>query len=100
MNMFPGMGGPPPGMMPPGGAPQGAPSGPPGGGGPPIDPVEHIRTAIEHVQAAVIGEPDDPDSQALARVLAALYQILAGRQKEQEAAMGTSPAIKAMSRGR
>ena len=89
------MDGPPPGM----GAP--TPGGlPPQGGQPPeVDPVEHLRMAIEHAQAALVSEPDDQDSQLLSKLIAGLYQILAARQKEQETALGMTPAMKLLTRG-
>ena len=91
----PGMGGPPPGM----GAP--TPGGlPPQGAQPPeVDPLEHLRMAIEHAQAALVSEPDDADSQLLSKLIAGLYQILAARQKEQEAALGMAPGMKFLTRG-
>ena len=86
------------GMAPPGmdqmmaqGPPQG-PQGPPE-----EDPLEHLRQAIEHAQAALQSEPDDADSQALAKVIQGLYAILANRQKEQEQLMGGGN-LKALSR--
>lgn len=63
-----------------------------------VDPLEHLRASIEHAQAALVSEPDDQDSQLLSKLISGLYQILANRQKEQQAAMGTTPAMKAMSR--
>ena len=73
------------GMPPPGMGPQGPP--------PPeqeedVDPLEHLRLAIEHAQAALVAEPDDADSQQLSKVISGLYQILAQRQKEQDQLMG------------
>lgn len=50
--------------------------------------VDHLRAAIEHAQAALVGEPDDADSQALAKAVQGLYQILASRQKEQDSLVG------------
>jgi len=61
--------------------------------------VEHLRIAIEHAQMALQAEPDDIDSQQLARVIQGLYQILASRQKESESAMGMTPAMKLLARG-
>lgn len=84
-----------------GGAPAGpapaAPQGPGGGGGGAV--LDHLRQAIEHAQAALQAEPDDVDSQQLAKIVQGLYAVLAGRQKEQESAMGMTPALKLLSRG-
>lgn len=83
-------------MQPPMAGPPGM-AGPPQGGQPP-DTVELLRAALSYAQAALEAEPDDVDSQQLARVIQGLYQILASRQKEQEAALGVSPAIKSLAR--
>ncbi|MBI3936398.1 MAG: hypothetical protein HY323_05430 [Betaproteobacteria bacterium] len=56
-----------------------------------LSPVEHLRAAIEHAQAALISEPDDQDSQMLAKIVQGLYQILAGRQAADDRAGGGSP---------
>ena len=77
--MSPGMEGASPGM---GGSMMGAPQ------EPDLDPLEHLRMALTHAQAALVAEPDDVDSQALAKVVQGLYAILASRQKEQEGLMG------------
>jgi hypothetical protein len=94
--------GPPPGLpMGPGGPPGGLPpealmallgGGPDAGGPPPegadegtgMSPAEHLRAAIAHAQAALVGEQSDPDSQKLADVVKGLYSILADRQKQQQ----------------
>lgn len=93
----PPMGGPPPDMgggMPPellaqlmGGAGAGGQV-PPPEPEPEADPIEHLRQAIKHAEAALVAEPDDADSQALAKVVQGLYAILAQRQKEHDALMG------------
>ena len=90
MGGAPPMGGPPPGF---GGMPMG--EGPP----PPQQEsaVDHLRQAIEHAQAALTSEPDDADSQALAKVIQGLYAILAQRQKEQEGLLGGGN-VRALSR--
>jgi len=59
--------------------------------------IDHLRQAIEHAQAALQLEPDDADSQMLAKVVQGLYQILAQRQKEHEQLLGGSN-IRALSR--
>ena len=72
------------GQMPPGGMEsQGDP-----GQGQGSAAVEHLRQAIEHAQAALQAEPDDADSQMLAKVIQGLYGILSNRQKEQEQLLG------------
>ena len=83
------------GMAPPGGMEAMMGQGPPQG--PSEDPLEHLRQAIEHAQAALQAEPDDADSQALAKVIQGLYAILANRQKEQQQLMGGGN-LKALSR--
>lgn len=83
--------GPPPELLAQlmGGAGAGAPMGPPEPEPEPeMGPLDHLRQAIEHAQAALVDEPDDADSQALSKVIAGLYQILAQRQKEQDSLMG------------
>ena len=74
------------GMPPPSMGPQGPP--PPPEEEEDVDPLEHLRLAIEHAQAALVAEPDDADSQQLSKVISGLYQILAQRQKEQDQLMG------------
>ena len=98
------MGGPPPmGGAPPMGGPPPGFGGMPMGEGPPPPPsqqesaVDHLRQAIEHAQAALTSEPDDADSQALAKVIQGLYAILAQRQKEQEGLLGGGN-VRALSR--
>jgi hypothetical protein len=88
--------GPPPGPVGPP-PPVGPPQGGPGAGGSAV--IDHLRQAIDHAQAALNAEPDDVDSQNLAKIVQGLYAILAGRQKEQESAMGMTPALKLLSRG-
>lgn len=117
------MGGPPPGPppappgLPPelmmalmgGGAPPGlaGPGGPPPGLGPPPGPDsdagamsagDHLREALKHIDAYRSQETDDEDLAAAAKMIAALQGLFAKQQKEKEAAMGTSPAIKGMRR--
>ncbi len=85
---------PPPELMAMLGGGGGAPSGPPPEQdlgpepAPQASAVDHLRQAIEHAQAALQLEPDDADSQNLAKVVQGLYAILAGRQKEHESLMG------------
>lgn len=63
-----------------------------------LDPIEHLRSAIEHAQAALVAEPDDADSQALSKVVAGLYQILAARQKDSDATMGNPTLLRTLRR--
>jgi hypothetical protein len=63
----------------------------------PVDPTEHLRIAIEHLQQAQVAEPSDADSQALATCASKLYQILASRQKELDTALG-NPTLMSLSR--
>ena len=71
-----------------GGGGAGLPGGAPPEQPPEMDPIEHLRQAIQHAQAALVAEPDDMDSQSLAKVVQGLYAILANRQKEQEQLLG------------
>ena len=71
-----------------GGGGAGLPGGAPPEQPPEMDPIEHLRQAIQHAQAALVAEPDDMDSQSLAKVVQGLYSILANRQKEQEQLLG------------
>lgn len=68
------------------------------GGGTGMSPEDHLRVAIEHLQAAQVGEPDDADSQSLAGCAAKLYQILAARQKEQDGMLGNPGVARALRR--
>jgi hypothetical protein len=94
------------GGMPPGMPPEGMGGGMMGGPPPPepppeqapASPVEHLRQAIEHAQAALTMEPDDADSQALAKVVQGLYAILAQRQKEEQQVLGNPATQRVVSR--
>lgn len=55
-----------------------------------------MKLAMEAVLKAGQAEPDEEDKAALAKVFAALQQILAKDQKENDAALGTTPAHKAL----
>lgn len=59
--------------------------------------IEHLKEAIKQAQAALVSEPNDADSQALADIVKQLYAIIAKRQKETQAAMG-GPAMPALQR--
>lgn len=87
------------GGAPMGAAPMGAP--PQQGGMPATDdlsPEDNVRAAIAHAQKALEGDDDDLESADIVKALSALYKVMGGRQKEQEAAMGTSPAVKGLAR--
>ena len=96
MSQMPMMGGPPPGLAgpPPGLAP---PQGPPGGGRE-EEALTHLKAAMEHLQLYARSEPDEEDKAAALKFLAGLQQLLAKDQKENEAAMGTTPAQKVLMR--
>ena len=91
--MFPPGMGQGPQMMPPGmgGAP-------PEQGPPRADPKQMLRKVVDDITLLLAAEPDDQDSQLIAKGLALFQTILANRQKEQQAALGASPALRAMSR--
>lgn len=77
---------------------------PQSGGYPPEDqggetPEDLVRAAIEYAQMALQQLPDDLESADLTKAIGFLYKVMGNRQKEQEAAMGTTPAMKFMSRG-
>jgi hypothetical protein len=65
---------------------------------PELSPLDHLRQAIEHAQAALTMEPDDADSQSLAKVVQGLYGILAQRQKEEQKMMGDPAMQRVLSR--
>lgn len=68
------------------------------GGGTGMSPEEHLRAAIEHLQAAQVTEPDDQDSQTIAKCAASLYAIVSGRQKEQDQMLGNPGLQRALRR--
>lgn len=68
------------------------------GAGSGMSAADHLRVAIEHLQAAQVSEPDDADSQALAACAAKLYQILAARQKERDGMLGNPGMARALRR--
>ena len=53
---------------------------------------------MEHLQLYARSEPDEEDKAAALKFLAGLQQLLAKDQKENEAAMGTTPAQKVLMR--
>ena len=80
-------------MMAPPAAPPASVEGPPD-----LDPVEHLRAAIQHAEAAQVSEPDDADSQQLAKLVAGLYAILAARQKQTDQMMGNPTLLRTLRR--
>lgn len=57
-----------------------------------------LREALAKVAEARDAEPDDQDSLLMEKVTTLIQQILAGRAKEREAMMGSSPALKGLKR--
>lgn len=93
MPMIPGMEYGPPG----GGMGYGDPSG--GGSvGAGMSAGQKLRTAIQYAESALQDEPDDESSQMISQAVNIMYRLVAGRQKEREAAEGTTPALKFMKR--
>ena len=99
------MGGPPDGggvPLPPPvpGPPPPAPGGAGGQPGQPDNPdaEDALQGAIEAIQAFLAAEEDDQDKAVAAKCLAQLQGIFGGRQKQDEAAQGITPAHKAMGR--
>src|SRR4029077_3159960 len=62
-------------------------------------PVDLIQHAADMLQAAVAKEKDPVDSKKLTTAVGLIYDVLGGRQKETDAALGTSPAQKLIGRG-
>lgn len=104
----PGPGGPglppDPAMLlgPQGGPPGGGPPGQTGGGvpGKPDNPDAEsaLQDAIDAIHAFLQAEEDDQDKATASKCLAQLQAIFGGRQKQDEAAQGITPAHKAMGR--
>lgn len=80
------------------GPPQGGVVGPQGQPTPSGGPLEALRAAIEAMDSYRMAEQDEEDLAAAAKVIAAIQQIIAKQQKEQDAATGVSPAVKMMRR--
>lgn len=78
-------------VQPPGG-------GPDTGGDDDRDAVAILKKMISLAQQYVQVEQDDTDKHTMMKVLTQLQSYLANEQKEQEAAMGTSPAMKFLSK--
>lgn len=68
------------------------------GGGGQMSVIDHLRQAIEHAQAALVGEKDDADSQQLAKIVQGLYQIFAQRQKEEQSVLGNPATQRVVAR--
>jgi hypothetical protein len=95
-------------MLPPGGPPPtinvprqgGAPGVGAGIPGKPDNPdaASALKSAVDALHAAFAAEEDDQDRAAIAKALTAVQSIMGGRQKQDEAALGTTPAHKAMAR--
>lgn len=70
---------------------------PPDEGGAPRGP-EALRAALEMIAAYQADEQDDIDLADAEKIRTMIQTLLAKQQKEQEAAMGTTPALKGMQR--
>ncbi len=90
-----------------GGPPQGGQQPPPGyqsapeqdTGAPTPDELSALQAASDAIQQYIQVETDEIDKAAGAKILASIHALLGGRQKEQESAIGMSPALKMVSRG-
>lgn len=74
-----------------------------GGGGVPGQPDNPdaeaaLKAAIDSIHTYLSAEEDDQDKSVAAKCLAQLQGIMGTRQKQDEAALGTTPAHKAMGR--
>ena len=85
-------------VSPPGGGPPGQTGG--GRPGEPDNPDAEsaLQDAIDGIHAFLQAEEDDQDKAIAAKCLAQLQGIFGGRQKQDEAAQGITPAHKAMGR--
>lgn len=86
------------GLMP--GAQQGAsaspaPSPPEQGSG---DAISYLKDALDSLQKAQDADSDPAEDAAIAAVAAKIKTLIAGRAKQKEAAMGTTPAHKFVAR--
>ena len=100
-DLFGGGGGHPSGMGP--GGPPGASLDSGGGGGVPGQPdsqqaADALQAAIQAIHDFVGLEEDDQDKTVAMKAMTALQGILGAQQKQDEAAMGTTPAHKAVKR--
>lgn len=63
------------------------------------DPEQQIRDAIDQIRSAVAADGlDDQEKLILEQITTLGQKLLANRQSQAEAAMGTTPAHKAMAR--
>lgn len=86
--------GPPPGMPGPQAGPP--PPGAGGGGGNAQQAIAFLKQGIQNLHQAMNAEPDPEDKAVLAKTVSLLMQMIAKDQKEKDAALGTTPAHKAM----
>ncbi len=77
---------------------QSLPGPPEEGGGAVKDPVEALRILVDGLKAYLEIEPDDEDKNQAAQCLAKLQALLAKNQKQEETALGVSPAAKYVAR--
>ena len=68
----------------------------PGGGGNPQSALQYLRQAIQALRQYESAEPDPEDKAVAAKVAGLLMQLIAKDQKEKDAALGSTPAHKAM----
>lgn len=85
-----GMGGGPAAPQPQGGGTPGQPDSP--------DAEQALQDAIDALHAFIVAEQDDQDKAVATKALATLQGIFGGRQKQDEAAQGITPAHKSMGR--
>jgi hypothetical protein len=82
---------------PPGAGPPGPPPGAQGGaGGNAQQAISFLRQAIQNLHQAQQAEPDPEDQAIISKTVSLLMQMIAKDQKEKDAALGTTPAHKAM----
>lgn len=62
------------------------------------DAVELLKQALDNLTQAMDADADPNEDAQIAAVAAKLKTIIAGRHKEKEAALGTSPALKHVQR--
>lgn len=93
--MMSGAGGAPP---PPGDLPAlGEAAGQPGGSQTPAE-LEKLNAAAQAMHEYIAIETDPQDQASGAKILALIQGMLGGREKEQDAALGISPALKFVQR--
>lgn len=62
------------------------------------DPVEQLRKLVEGMNHYMSIEQDDIDKAKAAKMLAGIQDLLAANQKQEEQALGTTPAAKYIAR--